>query len=205
MVIHSTQPTHADIETLLKTLVLPFYHVKREMRLPMGERRLENDAEHSWSLAFLACSLAPQVDVTLDIGKLCQFAIAHDLVEVYADDTPVFGDTEALLSKEEREEKALEAIAKESTPFPWIIQTITEYERKDSNEAKFIYALDKYIATAYDYIDEGRLFRQRKMTLVEYNKTLESHRIKAHSHQAVGKYYDEVRSLLDSHPEYFHQ
>lgn len=198
------RPTHNDIENLLRSLVLPFYHVTRDMPLPLGERRWENDAEHSWSLAFLACSLAPQIDPTLDTGKICQFATVHDIVEIYANDTSVFASETELASKAEREEKALEKIATDFSHFPWIVQTVEAYERKDTDEAKFVYALDKYIAVAYDYIDEGKLFKERKVTLKEYNASLAPHRTKAHTHHEVGYYYDEVRSLLDSHPEYFH-
>lgn len=45
----------------------------------------------------LACSLAHEIDPTLDIGKISQFAIAHDLVEVYADDTSVFATERAVI------------------------------------------------------------------------------------------------------------
>ncbi len=197
-------PTHAHIEELAKTLILPFYHIKRDMPLPLGERRWENDAEHSWSIALLACSLAPEVDPGLDVGKICQFATIHDLVEIYADDTSVFASADQLASKDEREARALETIAKDFAHFPWIIQTIEAYERKDTDEAKFVYAIDKYITLLYDYLDEGRLFRERKVTLAQHNASLEAHRRKAHSHPAVGKYYDEVRDLLDAHPEFFH-
>lgn len=199
------KPTHDHIEKLIRTLVLPFYHVKRDMPLPIGERRWENDAEHSWSLALVACALAPEVDPSLDIGKICQFAVAHDLVEVYADDTSTFASEEQLATKAGREEQALKQIAKEFAHFPWIVQTIEEYERKDTNEARFVYALDKYIAVAYDYIDEGKLFRERKVTLAEYNKSLGTHRAKARSHPIIAEYYEAVRSLLDTHPEFFHQ
>lgn len=185
-------------------MILPFYHVKRDMPLPIGERRWENDAEHSWSVAFLACAIAPQIDSTLDIGKIAQYALAHDIVEVYADDTSTFATEEKLASKDEREEAALKRIGKEFAHFPWIVHTIEEYESRDSNEAKFVYALDKYIPVTYDYIDEGRLFRERKVTLNSYNKSLEAHRKKAKTHPGISKYYEEVRSLLDSHPEYFH-
>ena len=197
-------PTHDQIEDLLRKLVLPFYHIQRDIPLPAGERRWENDAEHSWSLAFLACSLAPEIDSSLDVGNICQFAIAHDLVEVYADDTSPFADKEHVASKEEREERALQRIAREFAHFPWIIQTIEAYERKDTDEARFVYALDKYIACAFDLMDQGKLFIERKMTLTNYNKSLESHRKKAHSHPIIAKYYEEVRTLLDTHPEYFH-
>lgn len=199
------KPTHDHIEKLIRTLVLPFYHIKRDMPLPIGERRWENDAEHSWSLALVACALAPEVDSSLDVGKVCQFAVAHDLVEVYADDTSTFASEEQLATKAEREEQALRQIAKEFAHFPWIVQTIEEYERKDTNEARFVYALDKYIAVAYDYIDEGKLFRECSVTLAEYNKSLETHRVKAQSHPIIAEYYEAVRSLLDAHPEFFHQ
>lgn len=198
------KPTHTDLENLIRKIILPFYHVKRDMPLPLGERRQENDAEHSWSVAFLGCALAPQIDPKLDLGKIAQYATAHDIVEVYASDTSTFASEEELASKAEREEAALKRIEKEFAHFPWIVQTIEEYERRDTDEAKFVYALDKYIAVTYDYIDEGKLFQQRKVTLDEYNASLETHRKKAQSHPEVGKYYEEVRSLLDAHPEFFH-
>jgi putative hydrolase of HD superfamily len=198
------KPTHQDIENLLRKIILPFYHVKRDMPLPIGERRWENDAEHSWSVAFLACVLAPRIDSKLDVGKIAQYAIAHDIVEVYADDTSTFADEEKLASKADREEAALKRIAEEFAHFPWIGQIVEEYERKDTDEARFVYALDKYITVAYDYIDEGKLFRERKVTLKQYTKSLEAHRKKVQSHSEVAKYYEEVRSLLDAHPEFFH-
>lgn len=197
--------THAHIEQLLREIILPFYHVKRTIPIPVGERRRENDAEHSWSLALLACSLAPHIDDTLDIGKVCQFAIAHDLVEVYAGDTSPFGGTDHKISKTKREANALKRITKDFAHFPWIVQTITAYEHKDTPEAKFVYALDKYIAISFDYIDQGKFFKERQVTLDDYNKTLQSHRQKAHTHAGVAKYYDELRNLLDAHPEFFHQ
>jgi len=198
------KPTHADIENLIRKIILPFYHVKRDMPLPIGERRWENDAEHSWSVTFLACALAPQIDAKLDVGKIAQYATVHDLVEIYASDTSTFAAEEKLATKAEREEAALKRIAAEFAHFPWITQTIEEYEHRQTNEAKFVYALDKYLAVAYDYIDEGKLFQERKMTLAEYNKSLETQHSKAQSHHEIGKYYDEVRDLLDSHPEFFH-
>jgi 5'-deoxynucleotidase YfbR-like HD superfamily hydrolase len=196
---------HAHIEDLLRQLVLPFYYIERNNPLPGHDRRWENDAEHSWSLAFLACSLAHKVDKDLDIGKICQFATVHDIVEVYAGDTSMFRNESYVMTKEERESHALKKIAKEFSHFPWITETIHAYERKDCDEALFVYALDKYIAVAYDYMDEAKLFRDEKITLEQYNKLLEGHRKKAHSHRHVAKFYDEVRDLLDAHPEYFHQ
>jgi 5'-deoxynucleotidase YfbR-like HD superfamily hydrolase len=199
-----SKPTHTDVHSLLRDVVLPFYHVKRTTPLPIGERRWENDAEHSWAVAFLACSLAPQIDPKLDLGKVAQFAIAHDVVEVYAGDTSTFASEEELAGKEAREAKALERLSEEFAHFPWIAQTIEEYERKACDEARFVYAVDKYIAVALDLIDEGQYYRDYKLTWEAFDKSMAVHRKKAHSHPGVAKYYDEVREILDSHPEYFH-
>jgi 5'-deoxynucleotidase YfbR-like HD superfamily hydrolase len=200
-----SKPTNSQIQQLISSVIIPFYHVKRDTPLPIGERRWENDAEHSWSLAFLACALAPEVDKRLDLGLICQFAVVHDLVEVYADDTSNFAHQSKLDTKAEREAQALKLLEQQFKHFPWIVKTIERYERKDTDEAKFVYALDKCLPVYFDYLDNSKLFRERKMTLADYTKALESHRKKAHSHPEIGKYYEKVRTLVEQHPEYFHQ
>lgn len=200
-----SKPTHDQIEKLITKVILPFYHVKRDMPLPVGERRSENDAEHSWSLAFLACALAPEIDQKLDVGLICQFAIVHDLVEVYAGETAVHGNPQYVRTKDTRETEAAKILEKEFVYLPWISETMAAYSRKDTDEAKFIYALDKYIPVFFDYLDQAQLFRERKMSLQKYNQELEQHRKKAHSHPEVGKYYDEVRAILNEHPEHFYE
>ncbi len=77
------RPTSDHIQHLLTELVIPFYELKRDMPLPIPSRRMETDAEHSWSLSILACSLAPEIDPSLDVGRVCQFAVLHDLTERY--------------------------------------------------------------------------------------------------------------------------
>jgi 5'-deoxynucleotidase YfbR-like HD superfamily hydrolase len=199
-------PDHQKFSDLIRQIVLPFYDIERDVPLPITKRRCESDAEHSWSLAFLACALAPQVDNKLDLGKISQFAIVHDIVEIYAGDTSnVSGDQGLMDSKEARETAALKRLEKEYKHFPWIIDTIHSYERKDSDEALFVYALDKYLPVYFDYLDQSKLFRERKVTLAEYNKMLTPHREKAQTHPLIGKYYDELRAVIDQHPEYFHQ
>src|SRR5438105_2221565 len=106
------KPSHSQIAQLLRDLIVPFHLIFRDSNIPIGKQRPENDAEHSWSLAVLACSLAPEIDSTLDTGKVCQFAVAHDLLEVYAGDTSVFAGSKHCATKAIREEKALQRLAK---------------------------------------------------------------------------------------------
>jgi hypothetical protein len=48
-----------------------------------------------------------------------------------------------------------------------------------------IATLDKYIPVFFDYLDEAQLFKERKTSLEKYNRELEQHRRKAHSHPEV--------------------
>jgi 5'-deoxynucleotidase YfbR-like HD superfamily hydrolase len=77
------KPTYAEVERLFSDLVLPFYYLERDMALPGKVHRNETDAEHSWSLAFIGCSLAAKVDPSLDLGLIAQLAIVHDVLEVF--------------------------------------------------------------------------------------------------------------------------
>jgi 5'-deoxynucleotidase YfbR-like HD superfamily hydrolase len=201
----SASLTHDDIETFVRQIILPFYGIQREMPVPMGDRRWENDAEHSWSVALLGCAIAPIIDPTLDTGRIAQFAIVHDLVEIHAGDTSIFASSDDHDTKADREAVAFARIRQDFGHFGWIIATIEDYEKRETNEAKFVYAVDKYIAMLYDYIDEGQYYRDKEMTKEMFDKYFMAHREKAQAHAGVGKYYNEVRDLLDAHSEYFHQ
>ncbi len=52
--------------------------------------RRENDAEHSWHLALMVILLAEYADEPIDVGHTVKLVIIHDLIEIYAGDSPVF-------------------------------------------------------------------------------------------------------------------
>ena len=53
--------------------------------------RYENSAEHSWHLTLYALVLADQAGPEVDITRVIKMLILHDLVEIDADDNPIFG------------------------------------------------------------------------------------------------------------------
>ncbi|MEM6939289.1 MAG: HD domain-containing protein [Pseudomonadota bacterium] len=57
--------------------------------------RFENTAEHSWHLALYALVLADQAGPDVDLGRVIKMLIVHDLVEIDAGDTPLFGSYNA--------------------------------------------------------------------------------------------------------------
>ncbi|HSX02001.1 MAG TPA: HD domain-containing protein [Candidatus Saccharimonadia bacterium] len=135
-----------DVVRLSSDLLVPAATTFRTIKLQWELDRFENDAEHSFLLASLGCALAQRLDPALDLGKVSQYALVHDLVEVYAGDTSIWDAVEKHASKAEREAKALTTIEQRfGASFPWVSQTIHAYERLDEPESCFVYALDKII------------------------------------------------------------
>lgn len=144
-------------------LVLAFAKVNRATRHEDGVRE-ESDTDHTVMLSVCACALAEKLyPGTLDIGLVAQFAIVHDLVEAYASDTDSFGLTsEAKQLKEEREHAAFVRIENEfKDVYPWIPETIAQYERLDTKEARFVKTLDKIMPKITHILNSAAVFKER--------------------------------------------
>jgi len=200
------KPTFEDIEKVMRELVMPFYATERAVPLlsPVSPRRHENDAEHSWSLALIACMLAQQIDDKLDTGMICQFAVVHDLAEVHAGDTSAFAKDDDHQTKEEREHQALKRIKKDFAHLPWIGKMLEAYERQDTEEARFVRSIDKMIPLFQDYISEGVYYRENKHTQEDFVRFMQRQRDKAKIHPGAFAYHEEIFEVLLAHPEFFH-
>ena len=55
--------------------------------------RYENSAEHSWHLALYALVLEDHAPEGTDINRVIRMLLLHDLVEIDAGDTPIYGET----------------------------------------------------------------------------------------------------------------
>lgn len=51
--------------------------------------RRENTAEHSWHIALFALTLAEYAAQQIDVGRVVQMLLLHDVVEIDAGDTPL--------------------------------------------------------------------------------------------------------------------
>jgi len=72
--------------------------------------RYENDAEHSWHFALMAMTLFEHCALDgVNIDRVIRMAIVHDLVEIYAGDTPA-QDFAANIGKEAREREAADRL-----------------------------------------------------------------------------------------------
>lgn len=149
-------------------LVFTFAKVNRVTLHEDGVRQ-ESDTDHTVMLSICACSLAQKLYPKLDLGRIAQFAVIHDLVEVYAGDTNTFNISEqGRREKEEREHVAFERIQKEfSETYPWIATTIEEYESLVSNEAQFVKMVDKVMTKLTHRINQGAYLRKEGKTKEE--------------------------------------
>lgn len=132
-------------------------NIKRRTIL-INSRKNENDAEHSWHLSMLALILFEYIDYDekVDILKIIKMVLIHDIVEIDAGDTYCY-DESANLDKAEREIKAADRIfnilpedqEKEFRDL-WI-----EFEKRETEEAKFAAALDRIQPLILNYFTEG--------------------------------------------------
>ena len=168
-----------------------FEKVVRIARVPNGER-FENDAEHSYQLAMVAWFLIEHDKLKLNRELCFMYALAHDLVEVYAGDTYVL-DTKNILSKHKREKDAFKKIQKRFSNFKTLTKTIEKYEKRTDDESKFIYALDKLIPPIQIYMEDGKLFHEKKISL---ENVIEIKKGKIDMSPHIDKYWQELLQEL---------
>lgn len=143
-----------------------FREVIRVARSPYS-KRFENDTEHSYQLAMLAWFLIEQDKLKLDRELCFMYALSHDLVEVYAGDTYIYDKKHKIASKDRREKEAFIKIKKRFSKFKNLTKIIENYEKKNDEESKFIYALDKIIPPIQIYLEEGKLWHEKNVSLSE--------------------------------------
>ena len=139
-----------------------FAKVNRATLFEDGERT-ESDTDHTVMLSLCACALAQSLyKKKLDLGKVAQFSIVHDLVEVYAGDTNTINiSPESRKEKEAKEVLSFEKIKSEFIDiYPWIPETIEEYERRDSPEARFVKTLDKAMSKLTNTLNKGAALKK---------------------------------------------
>jgi putative hydrolases of HD superfamily len=156
--------------------------VLRQSPLAAAARR-ENDAEHSWHLALMVVLLAEHADEPIDVGRTVQLVVVHDLVEIYAGDTPLY-DAAGGLTQVAREEAAAERLfgllpddQAEGLRALW-----DEFEARRTPEARFAKAMDRLEPLLLNWMARGGTWqtpgvdagvvRARKSTIAEASAAL---------------------------------
>lgn len=137
--------------------------------------RQENDAEHSWSLALMAFLLSEHANERVDILRVMQMVIVHDLVEIDAGDTYAY-DEAGNATKREREVKAAERIfgLLPEDQAMWMRDLWEEFEAAETKEARYALSLDKVQPILLNDITGGRAWREHQVGKEQILKRNES-------------------------------
>lgn len=178
-------------------LILTFAQVNRATYHEDGTT-LESDTDHTVMVSVCACALASKLyPDSLNLGLVAQFAIVHDLVEAYANDTDSFGIDEAgKQAKDEREYEAFLRIQGEFRDlYPWLPEMIERYETLDTKEARFVKTVDKLMSKITHILNGGVYFKERGMDAETMWKNYES-MVKT-AEIKYGAEFPEVLTLMD--------
>jgi len=138
--------------------------VLRRNSITDGSRR-ENTGEHSWHLALMAIVLAPYSAEPVDLSRVVEMLLVHDLVEIDAGDTFVY-DTEAAAQKEDLERRAADRLF---ALIPGdeglrLRAAWDEYEAASTPEARFAHSIDRLAPLLLNHANHGELWQEYELT-----------------------------------------
>lgn len=186
---------HPPVERLgyLQQFVANFSKVNRAFELA-DTGRMENDVDHSYSLALICWYLAPKIAPELNEVKIFKYALSHDTVELYAGDTFVFAEEELLNSKSARENAAIEQLYADWPDFTEMVDYAKGYKEKVDEEARFVKAVDKILPLLTIELGEsGQFWNRHKITLDMERENKVTIRVSSH----VSPYYERVIAWLE--------
>lgn len=129
------------------------------------DKRYENSAEHSWHVSTLALLMSEYADSKVDLLRVVRMLLVHDIVEIDAGDVYFF-DAAGNSEKAEKEQKAADRLfgllpedqAKE------LRDAWEEYEAGETPDARFAYALDRFIPLLHNFYTQGKSWQEHKVS-----------------------------------------
>ncbi len=128
--------------------------------LVVNGKREENDAEHSWHMALVALTIKEYFKGEVDLEKTLKMILIHDLVEIYAGDTPAFGEV-----RPDKKDEEIKAAVKLFSLLPEdqkeeFLNLWLEFEECESNEAKFANVCDRYQGFMQNLTSDGHTWKK---------------------------------------------
>jgi putative hydrolases of HD superfamily len=165
-------PASDPIEGMLTVarFALTFGEVKRTAVKHADGVTPESDAEHTVMLAWIAPAVAARFFPELNPHLVTSFAVVHDMVEVFAGDTPTIRITAAQRrAKAKREADGVDRLYTAlSVTMPWLPEMVLRYEAQSHPAARFVKALDKLMPKLVHLVDQGAGLREHRVTRREF-------------------------------------
>ncbi|RYH69170.1 MAG: HD domain-containing protein [Alcaligenaceae bacterium] len=134
---------------------------------PLLDRsRKENSAEHSWHLAVYALVLNAYASGSVNIGRVIQMLLLHDIVEVDVGDYPIHGGSSSEVQKAQESKAATRLFGllpeQQGREFSnlWV-----EFESAETEDAKFAKALDRFQPLLVNIFTGGGTWTESEISL----------------------------------------
>lgn len=174
------KPTEEELKAITEAVVelgdlaMAFGRIDRTCVVhPTGEA--ESDTDHTVMLAWIAPALAEIINLRAGyerypVGKVTQYAVVHDAVEVHAGDTPTHRITAAELeAKGDREARAADLLYTQfRRSLPWFARMVSNYESQVDPVARFVRSVDKIMPKVVHTINSARDLIAADMTVESF-------------------------------------
>ena len=141
---------YENIDNDVISFYMQYNHLKNiyrqgwlKVRIGLEHReKCESVADHSFSMALLAITMIEKYKLPYDTLKCIKMCIIHELGEIYAGDYTPYDN----ITKEEKHLKEKEAIQKVLKQLDFdndFLQLWKEFEKRETEEAKFVKNLDE--------------------------------------------------------------
>tara|TARA_B100000745_G_scaffold292683_1_gene233812 strand:+ start:1980 stop:2567 length:588 start_codon:yes stop_codon:yes gene_type:complete len=174
-------------------------NIERVARIP-NETKRRNTAEHTFELAMVCWYIVEENNLDLNKEKIFKYALAHDVIEAYAGDTPAH-DVEAQKHKKGKEAQALLKIEEKFSHFVELIETIHAYEARNDMESIFVYATDKLIDPLNASMETKQSIWKEMDMSYEYLRLYKDEKIALSSD--VQPYWEQLCKKLEANKDFF--
>ena len=131
---------------------------------PVGFERYENSAEHSWQICVLACLLGRFATAPVNIARVVELLLVHDIPEIDAGDQIVYDAPSA-----SRIASELEAAQRIFGLLPddleaWCMAAWQEFEARQTPEAVYARAVDRLMPVLHNLHANGGSWREHQIS-----------------------------------------
>jgi len=134
---------------------------------PVGLDRYENSAEHSWQVALVALLLARHCTQVVDLQRVLEILLVHDVPEIDCGDHFVYARDPAEVAARERA-GAQRIFGMLGEPEgPRLLARWEEYEERRTPEARLAYAADRLMPVLHNVRGAGRSWREHAITVAQ--------------------------------------
>ena len=142
----------------------------------LSQNRKENSAEHSWHVAVMALLLKEHADSEINIVRVVEMLLIHDIVEIDAGDTFCY-DPKGSLTQSDRERKAAHRIfgLLPEDQGKRLFELWKEYEAEETDDARFAVAMDRLMPLLHNLGTEGKSWKENgivKEQVINHNSKI---------------------------------